>query len=72
VNARTIYMRHTSAEGNSYVNEHRVWDADKFIASQQKSAEAINADHAKKNDGKAGKAKAEQITQEQYTKERTK
>jgi hypothetical protein len=72
MNVRTIYMRHTSAEGNSYVNEHRVWDADKFIASQQKAAEVVNADHAKKNDGQVGKAKAEQITQDQYAKERTK
>lgn len=72
MNARTIYMRHTSAEGNSYVNEHRVWDANKFIASTKKAADAVNADHAKKNGGAAGKAKAEQITEEQYAKERTK
>ena len=71
MNARTIYMRHTSAEGKSYVNEHRVWDADKFIASQQKAADSVNADHAKKH-GAPGKAKAEQITQDQYTKEKTK
>ena len=72
MNPRTIFMRHTSSEGKSYVNEHRVWDADKFIASQQEAADAINADHAKKNNGKAGKAKAEQITQDQYVKEHTK
>ncbi|OWG18286.1 hypothetical protein KDK82_1765 [Delftia sp. K82] len=52
---RDIYVRHTGKEGNSYVNQHRVWDADRFIAAQQ--AEAAKA---------GGKAKAEQITEEQY------
>lgn len=56
---RDIYMRHTGKDGKSYVHEHRVWDAERFIASQQDAA-------AKEG----GKAKAEQITHEQYLAER--
>lgn len=57
--ARDIYMRHTTKDGNSYVFEHRVWDADRFLAAQSDAARQLG-----------GKAKAEQITREQYLAER--
>lgn len=59
MNSRDIYMRHTGKDGNSYVQSHRVWDAERFILSQEESA---------KREG--GRAKAEQITEEQYLKEK--
>jgi hypothetical protein len=58
---RDIYMRHTSKEGDTYVQEHRVWDADLFVTSQVDAARKVG-----------GKAAAEQITKEQYLKERSK
>lgn len=57
---RDIYMRHTDKKGNTYVQEHRVWDAERFLAARA-------ADAAKEG----GKARAEQITEEQYRTERT-
>lgn len=66
--ARDIYLRHTATDGKSYVREHRVWDAARFVASQQAAAEKLNADTPA---GQPRKAKAEQITETQYRTERT-
>lgn len=63
---RDIYLRHTSTTGSSYVQQHRVWDADRFIAGAQSEAAKANAEV---KDG-SGKAKAEQITEDQYHHER--
>ena len=65
---RDIYMRHTSADGGSYVQCHRVWDAARFIASQAGAAAKVNADQ--KGDSPR-LAKAVQITEDQYRKERS-
>lgn len=59
--ARDVYARHTNKEGKSYVAQHRVWDAARFFAAR--------ADEAAKE---GGKAKCEQITEEQYRKEHSK
>ena len=64
---RDIYMRHTDTGGKSFVRLHRVWDADRFVAARQAEAEKLNADV---KDGAPRLAKAEQITEEQYRKER--
>ena len=67
---RDIYMRHTAVDGNSYVQTHRVWDADRFVAAQQCEAARLNA-AAKEDDPKArALAKAEQITEAQFNHER--
>jgi len=66
---RDIWMRHTGVDGKSYVAEHRVWDADRFVASQQQAAADLNA---RQKQGQPRLAKAEQITEEQYRKEKTK
>lgn len=67
--SRDVYLRHTDADGKSRVVEHRVWDADLFIASQQQAAAKVNADQK----GDAPRlAAVQQITQDQYRKERTK
>lgn len=68
ITTRDIWMRHTDVAGKSYVAEHRVWDAQLFAASQQKAAANLNADQKK---GQPRLAKAEQITEEQYRKEKT-
>lgn len=52
-----VYVRHTDKHGNAYVQEHRVWDKEKFLSAQAASA--------KKEGGSA-----EQISQEQYLTER--
>jgi hypothetical protein len=65
---RDIYLRHTNTGGASWVCEHRVWDAEKFIASQAAAAVALNAEVK----GEAPRrARVEQITREQYLNERT-
>lgn len=32
----TIYLRHTDQDGGSNVQEHTCWDAERFIASQER------------------------------------
>lgn len=62
-----VYMRHTGPDGKSYVQQHRCWDTALFVTSAEKAAHDVNAkekDPAKRN------AKAEQITDDQYRKER--
>lgn len=63
---RDLYMRHTDTGGRSWVIEHRVWDAERFVAAQAAAADQLNADV--EGDGPR-KAKAEQITRDQYLKE---
>lgn len=65
---RDIYLRHTSVDGKSYVQEHRVWDADRFLATRQDEARKLNKDAAAK--GKPASAAVEQITHQQYLNER--
>lgn len=67
---RDIYMRHTDGDGHSHVMCHRVWDADRFVASQVDAAKKVAQDAFDKN--KPFGHKAEQITDEAYFKERTK
>jgi hypothetical protein len=64
---RDIYLRHTATDGKSFVQEHRCWDADRFIASQQQAAAKVNADT---KPGTPRLAKVEQITANQYRTER--
>ncbi len=66
---REIYVRHTDTSGQSHVMSHFVWNADKFIAELKEAAQKVNDDQ---QPGKPRKAAAEQITHEQYLKERTK
>lgn len=54
-----IYVRHTDKDGASIVAEHRVWDADRFMAARH--VEATKA---------GGKAKSEQLTREQFLSEK--
>lgn len=56
---RDIYVRHTAKDGKSFVAQHRVWDAPRFLASR--SAEAAK---------EGGLARCDQITPDQYLKER--
>jgi hypothetical protein len=54
---RDLFLRRHDKEGKSYVSEHRVWDPERFVASESAAA--------KKEGGHV-----EQITKEQYRKER--
>lgn len=40
----TVYLRHTIAKGVSFVQEHSVWNKEKFIAAQRKAAQDKNPD----------------------------
>ncbi len=65
--SRYLFMRHTNVDGEAYVQQHRVWDAGRFIETRAREAAKLNADQT---DGKPRLAKAEAITEEQFRKER--
>lgn len=65
---RDMFLRHTAGNGRSYVRSHRVWDADKFMAAQKQAAVTLNAEES---DPKQRMAKVEQITEDQYLKEKS-
>lgn len=67
---RDIFMRHTGGDGKSYVQCHRVWDADKFVATRV--GYALNEAMKAKDRGEAHAQRAEQITEDVYRKECTK
>lgn len=67
---RDLYMRHTGGDGKSYVQCHRVWDADKFVATRV--AEALELAVKAKDRHEPHAHRAEQITEGQFKKERTK
>lgn len=69
---RDVFLRHTDTEGKKRVELHRCWDAERFIASVQAAAEKVNADHRAATPPKPALAKVEQITEDQYRKERVK
>ncbi|AVQ84261.1 hypothetical protein [Variovorax sp. PMC12] len=56
---RDVFARHTDKDGNVHVSQHLVWDSDRFFTARR-------ADAAKEG----GKADIQQITAEQYRKER--
>lgn len=64
-----LYMRHTDASGRAVVREHRVWDKDAFLAARKAEAERANLDAPEVSPRLAS---SEQITREQYLRERTK
>lgn len=59
-----LFMRHTNTDGKSHVQQHRVWDKQRFLDARSADAAQLNAKEGSK------KAKAEHITQDQYRKER--
>ena len=65
---RDVYLRHTAGDGSTTVREHRVWDADRFIAAQREEAARLAA-KARDEDEPAAHA-VEQITEDQYRNER--
>lgn len=67
---RTVYMRHTNTSGGAYVQEHRVWDFATFLGNQFRTVTELNSDAVKKK--QPANAKIEQITEDQYRKEKTK
>lgn len=62
-----FYYRSIDANGKTVVRETRVWDKDLFVASLQAAAEKENAG---RKPGEKRLAGAQQITREQYVKER--
>lgn len=65
---RDIYMRHADTDGRSYVQCHRVWNADIFVAARNYDNGVLNIEA--RNSGKPANARSEQITEDQYRKER--
>lgn len=66
--SRYIWVRHTDVNGKSHVDAHLVWDAQLYLAARQKEADKLNADQ---KDGAPRRAGVQQITEDQYQKERT-
>lgn len=67
---RDLHLRHIDTSGHATVQCHRVWDADLFLAAQQRAASELNA-KAVQTDAKAPQhAKVELITAAEYLKAR--
>jgi hypothetical protein len=64
---RDLWLRHTDTNGKSHVVQHRVWDGDRFVEAQKKAAEKVNE---QQKDDEPKKARVDQITEDQYLKER--
>lgn len=64
---RDIYVRHTGVDGKSRAEYHRTWDADTLLKSLQAAVDKVNRDK-----GAGSRAAIQQITKEQYLKERKK
>lgn len=41
ITGRDLYLRYITHDGRSYVQQHRAWDADRFIAAQQEAARKL-------------------------------
>lgn len=67
---RSLYLRQTSADGKTHVTEHWVWDAERFLAARKRESEKLNADALRDNAKATQLARVEQITDDQYLKER--
>lgn len=67
---RDIFMRYTGGDGKSYVQFHRVWNADLFEAARRDESSKLALAEIEKT-GKAGRHKAERITEDAYNSERT-
>jgi uncharacterized protein YqfA (UPF0365 family) len=63
-----IFMRYTSTDGAVTTASHGVWDKQRFLDARQAEADKENA--KARNEGRKALAKAEQITAEQYRRER--
>lgn len=66
---RDIFMRYTGGDGKSYVQFHRVWNADLFEAARRAESSKLALAEIEKT-GKAGSHKAERITEEAFNSER--
>lgn len=64
-----LFLRHTDASGRATVRMHRVWHKEAFLAARKAEAAQEN-DRAPKDSPRL--AAAEQITREQYLRERAK
>lgn len=67
---RDIYLRHTDTNGRAHVQQHRVWDVERFVLSQQKAAARLNVDAVKEDPKAKTLAHVAQITEDQYLTER--
>lgn len=65
---KDVFLRHTGADGNSFVQQHRCWDAEHFVAIR--TAEAHEAAEKARAKGEPAKHKVEVISEDQYRKER--
>lgn len=62
-----LFMRHTDVNGKTTVQMHRTWDKARSIASREDDAARENS---KQKPDEPRLAKVEQITEDQYQKER--
>jgi hypothetical protein len=64
-----LYVRYTDPDGHQHVAEHRVWDAERFMAARLKDADGQNANARRDATYPhlfVGKATAERITLSQF------
>lgn len=58
-----MYIKHTDVNGNSHIQEHRVWDGEKFFSARAAECEKANA--AQKPD-QPRRARVLQVNREDY------
>ena len=67
---RDLHLRVTDTGGSAVVRQHRVWDADRFLAARQREASNLNAEAVKDDPRAKQLAKVELITEAEYLKAR--
>lgn len=65
--AQDLYLRHTAGDGKSYVAEHRVWDAERFLNAQQAACNKVNA---QESDPRMRQAAVTIVSRDTYIQER--
>lgn len=65
---KDVYLRHTGPDGKSFVQQHRCWDAEHFVAIRV--GEALDAAEKARARGEPAKHKVEVISEDLYRKER--
>ena len=61
--AQDFYLRHTAGDGKSYIAEHRVWDAERFLNACQAACNKLNAGES---DPRNRQAAVSIVSREQY------
>jgi len=63
---RDLHLRHTGVDGSSFVQCHRVWDADMFLNACSDGAARANTKAATEGGPRVALATVELLTRDEY------